>query len=60
MSGPYINTERVSYYEVPDDYDPEGKDEKDAFQILTECVWEYVDAYSEVVVVEDVPEDERP
>ncbi|MEV5330819.1 hypothetical protein [Streptomyces werraensis] len=60
VSGPYINTERVSYHEVDDDFDPEGKDEKVADEILEGDVWEYVDSWYEVVDPEDVPEYERP
>ncbi|WMI34783.1 hypothetical protein SEA_MARAV_61 [Streptomyces phage Marav] len=60
VSGPYINTERRAYHEVPDDFDPEGKDEKEALQILEDDVWNYVDSWFKVVEPEDVPEDERP
>jgi hypothetical protein len=59
ISGPYINSERTEYHEVPDDYDPEGADSKDADSILENAVWEYVDAWMEVVDEDDVPEDER-
>ncbi|QOV06185.1 hypothetical protein KGG72_gp55 [Streptomyces phage Salutena] len=60
VSGPYINTERVGYFEVPDDFDPEGKDFDEANQYVEDEINNYVESWCEVVDPEDVPEDERP
>ncbi|MFF3249698.1 hypothetical protein ACFYWP_01475 [Actinacidiphila glaucinigra] len=60
VSGPYINTERVSYHEVRDDFDADDKDHEEAIAIQEDDVWEYVDSYFEVVDEDDVPEYERP
>lgn len=59
IDGPYINSNRTHYEEVSDDYDAGGKDREDASQRLEEAVWDYVEAYSEVVDESEVPEDER-
>ena len=59
VSGPYINTERTEYHQVPDDFDPEGKDAKEADEMVENAVWEYVDAWSDVVDEDQVPADER-
>jgi hypothetical protein len=53
VSSPYINTERFEYHEVPDDYDPEGKDVKSADNIIESAVWEYVETWCSVV--DEVP-----
>ncbi|WP_438470732.1 hypothetical protein [Streptomyces asiaticus] len=60
VSGPYVNTERTTYVEVDDDFDPEGEDAEEASQIIEEEVWNYVESWCEVVDVDDVPEGERP
>ncbi|MEU4984867.1 hypothetical protein [Streptomyces sp. NPDC021969] len=60
VSGPYVNTERTAYFEVDDDFDPEGKDEAEANELVEQEVNEYVEAWCQVVDVEDVPEGERP
>lgn len=60
VSGPYINTERVGYFEVSDDFDPEGKDEAEANGYVEDEINNYVESWCQVVDVEDVPEGERP
>ena len=59
VSGPYINTERTSYFEVDDDFDPDGEDFDEAQQYVADEVANYVDAWCEVVDEDEVPEDCR-
>lgn len=56
VSGPYINTDRVSYIEVDDDFVKDGKQDQGHIE---NAVWEYVEAWSELVDEDDVPEEER-
>lgn len=60
VSSPYPGTEQVRYEEVDDSYEPEGKDEKDARDRLSDAVWEYAEnSYTQVVDESEVPEGER-
>lgn len=55
VSGPYVNTDRVTYVEVGDDF---VKDSKADAELVANEVWEYVDSWSELVDEKDVPEGE--
>ncbi|MET9862003.1 hypothetical protein ABZY93_22350 [Streptomyces smyrnaeus] len=62
VSSPYANTERTIYAEVPDEYDTTKNkaDYDDAQDQLEQVIWEYVEAYFDVVDASEVPEYERP
>ncbi|MDX3525112.1 hypothetical protein P1P75_01275 [Streptomyces sp. ID05-39B] len=56
VSGPYINTDRVSYIPVADDFVKDGEADQ---KYIEDQVWEYVESWSELVDEDQVPEDER-
>jgi hypothetical protein len=59
VKSPYSGTERVEYVPVPDDFDPDGKDQDERDDMIEHEVWEYVEAYGVLVDESEVPEGER-
>ena len=56
VSGPYVNTDQVTYVKVNDTFEKDSKADED---LIEEAVWGYVESWSELMLEGDVPEEER-